>query len=90
MEGSGDITAIIKDICKIFDLNMNNILKYKDTMWSAIPFSDGGKEGATFEQRKEMVFDIHGVKDDRTTRAHIHAWTRWCVMLLKGYIVQPL
>lgn len=32
MEGSGDITTTIKDICKIFDLNMNNVLKYKDKM----------------------------------------------------------
>lgn len=29
---SGDITAAVKDICKIYDLNMNNVLKYKDTM----------------------------------------------------------
>ncbi|XP_038896482.1 uncharacterized protein LOC120084733 isoform X1 [Benincasa hispida] len=31
MEASGDITAI-KDICKMFDLNMTNVLKYKDTL----------------------------------------------------------
>ena len=31
MEASGDITAI-KDICKMFDLNIANVLKYKDAL----------------------------------------------------------
>ncbi|CAK9310545.1 unnamed protein product [Citrullus colocynthis] len=31
MEESGDITAL-KDICKMFDLNITNVLKYKDTL----------------------------------------------------------
>lgn len=65
MEGSGDITTTIKDICKIFDLNMNNVLKYKDKMWWARPhpFSDGGKEGATLKQRRWSLIDIHGMRD---------------------------
>ncbi|XP_022147092.1 uncharacterized protein LOC111016104 isoform X2 [Momordica charantia] len=32
MEGRGGDTTAIKDICKIFDLNANNVLKYKDRM----------------------------------------------------------
>ncbi|KAA0059352.1 hypothetical protein E5676_scaffold347G001710 [Cucumis melo var. makuwa] len=31
MEASGDITAI-RDICKMFDLNIGNVLKYKDAL----------------------------------------------------------
>lgn len=64
MEASGDITAI-RDICKMFDLNIGNVLKYKDALWSVIPSSDGGKEGATFNQTRWCSLPFMGWKEDQ-------------------------